>query len=112
MKALIRQLGPAFVPYRRAVAWGVACVALTNLLAMAQPQVLRFAVDDLYRGVTAEKLGRYALILFAVASVAGLFKLAMRIALLGVSRQIEFHLRNKLFERLLRRTLGYLHRPG
>jgi hypothetical protein len=28
-------------------------VLLTNWIALAQPQVLRLAVDDLYRGVTA-----------------------------------------------------------
>ncbi len=112
MGALFRQLGPAFLPYRGAVAWGVACVALTNLIALAQPQVLRFAVDDLYRGVTAEKLGRYALILFAIATVAGLFKFAMRIALLGVSRRIEFDLRNRIFDALLRQPAAYFQRAG
>ena len=34
MQALFRQLGPAFRPYRAAVAWGIACVVLTNLLAL------------------------------------------------------------------------------
>jgi ATP-binding cassette subfamily B protein len=112
MKALLAQLGPAFAPYRRAVSWGVACVALTNLLALAQPQVLRFAVDDLYRGVTAEKLGRYAIILFAIASVAGLFKFAMRMALLGVSRRIEYDLRNRLFEHLLTQPVSFYQSRG
>ena len=50
-------------------------MALANLIALTQPQVLRLAVDDLYRGVTAEKLGRYALILLGIAVVAGVFKL-------------------------------------
>jgi ATP-binding cassette subfamily B protein len=112
MKALFRQLGPAFLPYRRAVAWGIGCVVLTNLIALAQPQVLRFAVDDLYRGVTAEKLGRYALILMAIATVAGLFKFAMRIALLGVSRRIEFDLREQVFDRLLLQPAAYYQRAG
>ncbi|HEY6866814.1 MAG TPA: ABC transporter ATP-binding protein, partial [Candidatus Eisenbacteria bacterium] len=58
--------------------WGVACVVLTDLIALTQPQVLRFAVDDLYQGVTAEKLGRYALILFGIAVAAGIFKFWMR----------------------------------
>jgi len=112
MTALFRQLGPAFLPYRRALAWGIACVVLTNLIALAQPQVLRFAVDDLYRGVTAEKLGRYALILFGIATTAGLFKFAMRIALLGVSRRIEFDLRNRVFDRLLLQPAAYYQRTG
>jgi hypothetical protein len=37
--------------------WGLVCVAIANLIALAQPQVLRYAVDDLYKGVTSEKPG-------------------------------------------------------
>jgi ATP-binding cassette subfamily B protein len=87
-------------------------VALTNLLALAQPQVLRFAVDDLYRGVTAEKLGRYAIILFCIATSAGLFKFAMRMALLGVSRRVEYDLRNQLFDRLLAQPVEFFQAQG
>ena len=55
----------------------MTAIAIMNLIALAQPQVLRLAVDDLYRGVTAEKLGRYALALFSISLVAGLFKFAI-----------------------------------
>jgi ATP-binding cassette subfamily B protein len=112
MNALLAQLGPAFLRHRRAVAWGIACVLLTNLLALAQPQVLRFAVDDLYKGVTAEKLGRYAIILFSIALVAGGFKFGMRMALLGVSRHIEYDLRNQLFDRLLLQPAAFFQSQG
>lgn len=92
----------------------MACVAAANLVALAQPQVLRFAVDDLYRGVTAEKLGRYALILFGIAVVAGLFRYAMRQSLIAISRRLEFDLRNELFEHLQRLPLHWFqrHRTG
>jgi ATP-binding cassette subfamily B protein len=85
-------------------------VALSNFVALAQPQVLRLAVDDLYRGVTAEKLGRYALILFAIALIAGAFKFGMRRAVIGISRQIEFDLRNDVFAHLQRLPLQYFQR--
>ena len=58
-------------------------MALADLTALTQPQVLRHAVDDLYRGVTAEKLGRYALILLGIAVISGLFKYGMRQAVIG-----------------------------
>jgi hypothetical protein len=53
---------PYLARYRTGLAWGLTCVLLTNWISLAQPQVLRFAVDDLYKGVTAAKLGRYAVI--------------------------------------------------
>ena len=83
---------------------------LTDLIALTQPQVLRFAVDDLYKGVTAEKLGRYALILFAIAVGAGIFKFWMRQSVIGISRHIEYDLRNELFAHLQRLPLQYFQR--
>ena len=86
--------------YRAGLAWGIACVVGANLSQLAQPQILRFAVDDLYRGVTAAKLGRYAVILFVIAVVAGLFKYGMRQLVIAISRRIEYDLRNELFAHL------------
>jgi ATP-binding cassette subfamily B multidrug efflux pump len=86
------------------------CVALTDLISLTQPQVLRHAVDDLYRGVTAEKLGRYALILLGIAVLAGVFKYWMRIAVIGVSRRAEYDLRNDLFAHLQRLPVAYFQR--
>jgi ATP-binding cassette subfamily B multidrug efflux pump len=96
--------------YRRGLAWGIACVVLTDLIALTQPQVLRFAVDDLYRGVTSEKLGRYAVILFAIAVVSGLFKFWMRLTVIGISRHLEYDLRNELFAHLQHLPLRYFQR--
>ncbi len=96
--------------YRRGLAWGIGCVVLTDLIALTQPQVLRAAVDDLYRGVTAEKLGRYAVILFAIAVASGLFKFWMRQAVIGISRHLEYDLRNQIFAHLQRLPLAYFQR--
>jgi ATP-binding cassette subfamily B protein len=89
-------------------------VVVANLFALAQPQVLRLAVDDLYRGVTAEKLGRHALLLFAIALVGGVFRYWMRHLVIGISRDVEFDLRNALFTHLERLPSQYYqaHRTG
>jgi ATP-binding cassette, subfamily B, multidrug efflux pump len=100
--------------YRAGLLWGLGCVLLTNWISLTQPQVLRLAVDDLYRGVTAAKLGRYALILFGIALAGGFFKYWMRHFVIGVSREVEFDLRNDLFAHLLRLPVQYFqtHRTG
>jgi ATP-binding cassette subfamily B protein len=109
-RRLIARLFDQLSRYRRGLTWGIACVVLTNLAALAQPQVLRFAVDDLYRGVTAEKLGRYALALLAIALIAGLFKYWMRLSVIGISRDLEYDLRNQLFAHLQLLPLAYFQR--
>ena len=78
-----------------------------NLIGLSQPQVLRIAVDDLYRGVTAEKLARYALWFFGIALLAGIFRYFMRQLVIGISRDIEFDLRNDLFAHLQRLPASY-----
>ena len=67
-------------------------------------------MDDLYRGVTAEKLGRYAIILIGIAVVAGAFKYWMRQAVIGISRHVEYDLRNDLFGHLQRLPVSYFQR--
>src|SRR5262245_12949152 len=108
------RLLPYLERYRSGLAVGLACVLLTNWVSLAQPQVLRFAVDDLYRGVTAAKLGRYAVILFAIALAGGAFKYLMRHWVIGISRHVEYDLRNDLFAHLLRLPVQYfqVHRTG
>jgi ATP-binding cassette subfamily B multidrug efflux pump len=69
--------------------------------------VLRHAVDDLYHGVTSEKLALYAFVLFGIVVVAGVFKYWMRQAVIGISRHAEFDLRNDLFAHLQRLPLHY-----
>jgi ATP-binding cassette subfamily B protein len=64
--------------------------------------VLRFAIDDLYAGVTAEKLGRYALLVLVIAALAGILRFGMRHWVIGISRRLEFDLRNELFAHLQR----------
>ncbi|HEY3215114.1 MAG TPA: ABC transporter ATP-binding protein [Candidatus Eisenbacteria bacterium] len=114
IRDLSARLLPYLARYRRGLAWGIASVLVTNGIALAQPQVLRLAVDDLYRGVTAAKLGRYALWLFGIALASGVFKYLMRRFVIGISRHIEFDLRNDLFAHLQKLSLGYFqhHRTG
>ena len=64
-------------------------------------------MDDLYRGVTAAKLGRYAVILFVISLASGSFKYLMRQTVICVSRHIEYDLRNDLFDHLLRLPLSF-----
>jgi ATP-binding cassette subfamily B multidrug efflux pump len=96
--------------YRRGLVVGVICVVLTNAITLTQPHVLRLAVDDLYRGVTSDKLARYALILLGIAALAGVFKYLMRHFVIGISRHVENDLRNELFAHLQTLPLEYYQR--
>ena len=76
--------------------------------------VLRYAVDNLTRGVTRAKLLEYGLLLLAIGLVGGVFRFLMRRILMGASRQIEYDIRNDFFARLETLPLSYFqeHRTG
>src|SRR5713226_842742 len=97
----LRPLFPYLKKYRRAYVWGTFCVFLHNGIWILFPLVIRRAVNDLQSGpVTAHKLGVNALLLLAVAVSKGVFQFLTRWIVIGVSREIEFDLRNDLFRHL------------
>jgi len=106
----LRPLIPYFRKYRRSYLLGTVCVFLTNGIWILFPQVIRRAVDDLNLGVTRHKLVTYALLLLAVAAGKGIFQFLTRWVVIGVSREIEFDLRNDLFRHLEGLSYSYYQR--
>jgi ATP-binding cassette, subfamily B, multidrug efflux pump len=106
----LRPLIPYFKKYRRSYVVGTICVFLTNGVWILFPLVIRRAVDDLHLGITRHKLVTYALLLLAVAAFKGIFQFLTRWIVIGVSREIEFDLRNDLFRHLEGLSYSYYQR--
>src|SRR5215468_2991365 len=96
----LRPLLPYLKKYRGPYALGTICVFLNNGIWILFPQVIQRAVDGLKNGVTREKLGYYALAILLVAGSKAIFQFLTRWIVIGVSREIEFDLRNDLFRHL------------
>jgi ATP-binding cassette subfamily B protein len=84
--------------------WGyvrgtLACVA-TNTVAVLFPTVLGMAVDAIKNGTTRRHILFLALLLVGINLIKGIFMYAQRWILIGISREIEFDLRNDLFKKL------------
>jgi len=107
MRAAVRRLLPYLLRYRRQFAIGLACVAATTAVSLAAPWVLQHAVDDLAAGVTRRKLVAYSAALLAVALTSAVFRFLMRRIIVGISRHIEYDLRNDFFASLQRLPLSY-----
>ena len=110
----LRPLLPYLKRYRWGYAAGTLCVFLTNGIWILFPLVLGRAADDLHEGVTRHKLLLYAALLLAIAVTKGIFQFLTRWIVIGVSRDIEFDLRNDLFARLEILSYSYYqrHRTG
>ena len=112
--ASLRKLVPYLARYQRRFAAGVASLILATTIQLVSPWILKLAVDDLTLDVTRQKLAVYAGVLIAVALVGGCFRFLMRHIMIGISRQVEYDLRNDFFSHLQRLPLAYFqrHRTG
>jgi len=93
---------------------GTLCVSLSNLAAIVSPRVLKYAIDSLGKSLSEEKLVIYSLLIVLFAIVEGFFLFLMRKIMIGVSRYIEYDLRNDLFTHLLGLSRRYYqnHKTG
>ncbi len=100
---MFKSLKP-LAPYFRKYIWGYVLggvsVLLMNGIWILFPQVIRRAVDDLTSGITQQKIVTYSLLLIALAAAKGIFQFLTRWVVIGISREVEFDLRNDLFRRL------------
>jgi len=106
----LRPLGPYLWRYRARLFWGTLTVFLNNGIWILFPQVLRRAIDDMHVGVTRPKLLTYSLLLVAIALAKGGFQFLTRWIMIGVSREIEFDLRNDIFRHLEGLSYSYYQR--
>jgi len=107
----LRPLYPYLKKYRRGFMVGTLCVLLLNGIAVQSPQVIRVALDYLQKGGrSSQKLVFYALLMVAIALSKGIFQFLTRWIVIGISRDIEFDLRNDLFEHLERLSYPYYQR--
>ena len=106
----LRPLVPYLKRHRSGLFWGGLCVLFNNGVWILFPQVLRRAINDLHSGVTRQKLLTYSLLIIAIALIKGTFQFLTRWVVIGISRDIEFDLRNDLFNHLERLSYSYYQR--
>jgi ATP-binding cassette, subfamily B, multidrug efflux pump len=114
MLATLRPLFPYLRRYSRDFVWGGLSVVVSNAIWILFPQVIRIAIDDLNQGVTRQKIFFYAGLLVLISASKGVFLFLTRWIIIGISREIEFDLRNDLFRHLERQPAAYFqqHRTG
>ncbi|PYP68535.1 MAG: ABC transporter ATP-binding protein [Gemmatimonadetes bacterium] len=99
LKALGRLL-PYYRPYRSNVAIGLGLVIVSSALASVVPLFLRRALDGIRAGVALRNIWLLAVAMVGVSLFAGVLRYWMRDLLNGVSRWIEYDLRNALYAAL------------
>ncbi len=106
----LKRLIPYLRRYRGRLVLGMLCLLAGKAAAVAVPQVLRMTIDDLTISVTVGKLALYAGLIVGLALVEGFFRFWMRRLLIGVSRYVEYDLREDFFAHLQRMSPSFFQR--
>jgi len=101
----LRPLLPYLKRYRWSYVAGTVCVLVSNGAWVLFPQIIYKAIDGLKQGFTRHALAVLAFKLLAVFAVRAVFMFLTRWILIGISRDVEFDMRNDIFARL--ETLSY-----
>ena len=103
-------LWPYLGRYRNGLALGIGSLLLKDLLAAVQPIVIKFGIDSLMRGFQLKLLMELAGLLIGLSFLKGVFQYWMRVIIIGISRDIEFDLRNDLFSHLVNLSQDFYSR--
>jgi ATP-binding cassette subfamily B protein len=103
----LRKLGEYLRPHWRKAALGIGALFIVNLLGMYIPLQIRDAIDRLQASFDFNQVLYYVILVLVLASVMWVMRMASRIWLFGVGRQVEFDLKQKIFTHLLRLEPSY-----
>lgn len=103
-------LFPYLRPYRTGMALGIGSLLMKDLLAASLPIVIKFGIDSLTKGFSIRIVLQLAGLLIGISLVKGLFQYWMRTIIIGISRDIEFDLRNNLFRHLVELSQDFFSR--
>jgi len=102
------------LPYLKRYRWGFVagalCIVFSNGAQAGLPRVIGNAAQSLSTGVTRHKLLVFTMEVLALAAVRGIFLFLTRWIVIGISRDIEFDMRNDLFAHLEKLSYSYYQR--
>jgi ATP-binding cassette, subfamily B, multidrug efflux pump len=110
MREELKTVWPYLWRYRRAWARGMGALLLKDLFAAALPYFIGRGVDSMTRGFQFGSVLWFAAALAGFSAIKGVFQYWMRVILIGISRDIEYDLRNDLFHNLIRLSSDFYGR--
>ncbi len=103
----LAKLGAYLRPHWREATLGIIALLSVNGLGVYIPWLIRSAVDQLSASFNFNQILRYVVPIILLSSAMWLIRMASRIWLFGVGRQVEFDLKQQIFEHLLKLEPSY-----
>ncbi len=101
-------------PHQTKIWAGVIALLVVNLLGTYLPLLIGTAIDELQDEFQFQRVVFYALLLIGLASLMWVIRMASRLWIFGAGRLVEFDLKQRIFEHLLRLEPSYFaeNTPG
>ena len=103
----LRKLGNYLRPYWRMVLLGTIALLIVNALGVYIPLLISDSIDQLQGEFSFDRLSSTALWLLFLAAVMWGFRMLSRTTIFGIGRQVEFTLKQRIFQHLLTIEPGY-----
>src|SRR6266850_2240356 len=105
----LRKFWRYFLPYKLSVAIGITCILASVVCNLYIPLIVGQAVDANWSKVTWTLLTISALKVFGASLLSGAFLFLQRRILIGMSRKIEYDLRQDFYEHLVNQPQSFFH---
>ena len=106
-KSRLQKLGNYLRPHWRTVLFGTIALLIVNLLGVYIPTLIGDSIDRLEGNFSFEQLSQTALWLLLLSVIMWCFRMFSRTSIFGVGRQVEFGLKQGIFQHLLKIEPGY-----
>ena len=103
----LQKLGAYLRPHWQRTTLGIFALLLVNALGVYIPLLIRNIINKLQVTFSFDQVWRYVVLIFILSCVTWAFRMVSRVALFGVGRQVEFDLKQKIFEHLLKLEPSY-----
>jgi ATP-binding cassette subfamily B protein len=110
MWTVFRSAGAYLRRYRRGLALGIGALVIKDIFGAALPLLIKNGVDSLTSGFNLRIVFEFAAGLVALSVFKGIFQYWMRVIIIGISRDIEYDLRNELFSHLVKLSQDFYGR--
>ncbi|MFK8183141.1 MAG: ABC transporter ATP-binding protein [Phormidesmis sp.] len=97
-------------PHWREVGLGLVALLIVNAIGVTIPLTIGSIVDELTVAFTMAQIFRSVISVLVLASIMWVIRMASRIFLFGAGRQVEFDLKQRIFEHLLTLEPAYFAR--
>ncbi|HEY9711363.1 MAG TPA: ABC transporter transmembrane domain-containing protein, partial [Oculatellaceae cyanobacterium] len=88
-------------PHWRQASLGILALLIVNGIGVYIPLLIRDSIDELRTAFSFDEVWRFVFLILILASVMWVIRMVSRIFLFGLGRQVEFDLKQKIFQHLL-----------